>query len=673
MRVVLLAANCSDEDIAAFDAGLRTCYEALGASVAATSSRGPHLRLLVVINQRGELVAGGRLQFRTALHRLPFESRVDAPAAVRHAVEARAEDGVAELGAMWQRADQLGSNLGGVITLAALAFAPVLGARHVVGLGHRFHKHLAALGFERDLAIGEHPYPDARYPSMVWWRDATVLELTHPSLRATHDAWCALAPSQTALPLVDGRRNDVRTALTQTARPQRRRPFMASYQDKIRPFRYPTRLGTAVPFTSTLTLTESMDVPRDVAELVGTRTSILGTESGATTMTLAIRNAETGSLLATARVSPATDSPLANHLSYDQLERTQYISHLAWADDAAPMASVVLYAALRRARIAGAASVAVSACDPTMAVTEALSLRALTTAPPTTVRTAHRAIEYRWMGQRLDIAIASAARAMVDCGGGTVLPSALGLEIEETVERWIEDTYQHGFMKSVFDRTLTREQYVSTLGNMYQFVKWTTRLLGRAVSESHDRPLRNHFLSHLQGEVNHEIIIERDLAHLGENVEFVTSTMQPSPGTRHFMAVQESLVGFHGDAVSFMASPLAAEGLSAHLTTEFVESLHACIESWGVRDPQRASMFFTSHIHADGGDDGHWESTMALLTSHVNNDNAVAAFLANLRASMSALGTAYDEYVASETLFEVRQSAMRPIPRINAPAVLAVS
>jgi hypothetical protein len=203
----------------------------------------------------------------------------------------------------------------------------------------------------------------------------------------------------------------------------------------------------------------------------------------------------------------------------------------------------------------------------------------------------------------------------------------------------------------VFEGTLVREQLVYALSNMHQFVRWTTRLLGLAVGSSHARRLRDHFLAHLSGEINHELIIERDLAHLGADVGYVLDGMVPTPGTRHFMAVQESLIGMHGDPRAFMASPLAAEGVASHLTPDFLQALEDVVAGWGVPEPRKAITFFTSHVQTDGGDDGHWETTLGLVGEHLRSEADLVRFLGGLRASMAALTRAYDEYVDDLAVF----------------------
>jgi hypothetical protein len=169
---------------------------------------------------------------------------------------------------------------------------------------------------------------------------------------------------------------------------------------------------------------------------------------------------------------------------------------------------------------------------------------------------------------------------------------------------------------------------------MHQFVRWTTRMLGLAVGASNPRPLRDHFL-----------------AHLGADVGYVLDAMVPTPGTRHFMAVQESLIAMHRDPLTFMASPLAAEGVASHLTPDFLDALQRVVASWDVPEPRKAISFFTSHVQTDGGDDGHWETTLARVAEPFRTETDFVRFLGALRASMGGLTRAYDEYVDDLAVF----------------------
>jgi hypothetical protein len=425
---------------------------------------------------------------------------------------------------------------------------------------------------------------------------------------------------------------------------------MATLAARSRPMKHSGRAGQPLPIGPDLQLVESTRPVADARELLarGPR-PCAGLPEGAHGTTLALRGGD-GHLLAVATVVPGEASPLADSLPVSSLRRTAYLADFAWRQGAERSALLALYGAARRARVEGYATLAAHVCDPRRSVTGPLDLVALPAAE-LRERVGDRTRLLTPVAQRVDIAAHRAFEAWADAGGPLPDPALFGAEVEETIERWILDLYGRGFFRAVSEGTLAREQLVYALSNMHQFVRWTTRLLGLAVGSSHPRRLRDHFLAHLSGEINHELIIERDLAHLGADVAYVVERMAPSPGTRHFMAVQESLVAMHRDPLAFMASPLAAEGVASHLTPDFLQALEAVVAGWDVPEPRKAITFFTSHVQTDGGDDGHWETTLGLVRDHLRTEAHLAGFLGGLRASMAALTRAYDEYVDDLAVF----------------------
>jgi hypothetical protein len=395
-----------------------------------------------------------------------------------------------------------------------------------------------------------------------------------------------------------------------------------------------------------LQLVESTRPPEDARELLGRGPRpCAALPDGARGTTVALRDRD-GHLLAVATVVAAEASPLAASLPPASLRRSGWLADFTWRAEAERVAPLLLYAAARRARIDGHTTLAAHVCDPERTVTGPLQFVPL---PAGELREGARVLTP--VAQRVDLAAHRAFQEWADGGDALPEPAMFVAELEETIERWILDLYGRGFFRAVFEGTLVREQLVYTLSNMHQFVRWTTRLLGLAVGSSHPRRLRDHFLAHLSGEINHEQIIERDLAHLGADVGFVVDWMVPTPGTRHFMAVQESLIGMHRDPRAFMASPLAAEGVASHLTPDFLQALEDVVASWGVVEPRKAITFFTSHVQTDGGDDGHWETTLGLVGEHLRSEAHLARFLGGLRASMTGLTRAYDEYVDDVAVF----------------------
>lgn|GEM_PF-935885 len=359
--------------------------------------------------------------------------------------------------------------------------------------------------------------------------------------------------------------------------------------------------------------------------------------------------------LAAVSVLPAEASVLRGFSGIPEpdLRRAAFFTNLrvdrARQQDPALLAAL-LYVALRRARAEGRHTVAAYVPDPSSPVARLLGLRPVPRSGP------QRAA---LVAQRIDLAMHLAHDAATR-DAAPFDPSFLMDEVTEALERWIIGLWDASWFRAIYDGTLTREQYAYSLAQMHQYVRWTTRILSRCVAFSHDRDLRNHFLDHLRGEINHEVIIERDLAHLGEDVEFTIQHMAPNLPTGLFMAVQESVIGFHHDPVLLMASPLAAEGVTAHLDDHFLESLLRAVRGWGVEQPEGATRFWSSHINVDGGESGHWQCTLDAVGQRLHTEADLQRFLGTCRMSMHALTQMYNAYVDDLSLWSPRRASAAP-------------
>ena len=156
---------------------------------------------------------------------------------------------------------------------------------------------------------------------------------------------------------------------------------------------------------------------------------------------------------------------------------------------------------------------------------------------------------------------------------------------------------------------------------MHPLIRETTRLLGLAVGISHNQELRNHYISHLKGEIDHEKMLEKDVSQLGYDVQYLKNSFVPNSDIYNFMNIQRSLLAFDRDPELFLVVPLVAEGLSANLSSEFISDLKDCIASWGVENPKSAMTFLKSHIHTDGGIDGHWVAVKNQLKLCLTSEN----------------------------------------------------
>lgn len=225
------------------------------------------------------------------------------------------------------------------------------------------------------------------------------------------------------------------------------------------------------------------------------------------------------------------------------------------------------------------------------------------------------------------------------CVAGRFVAEALA-----ALDRRAREFADNAWCRAVREERLTRVQYVAALANTHQYVRYTPRLLARAIAASEDAALREHFFRHLRGERGHERLIEADLRYLGADVAFVVGAMVPSPATLAFMVLQESMIGVHQDPLRFLAAPFVAEGLAARIEPEFLVRLAANIRRWGYSEPAKATRFLASHAHVDGGEDGHFAGTVAVLARLLRDDTAQQRFLAVLHLAADTFTRSYDDH-----------------------------
>ena len=310
--------------------------------------------------------------------------------------------------------------------------------------------------------------------------------------------------------------------------------------------------------------------------------------------------------------------------------------------DVAPAAAagatpVLLYAAARQARVARRTTVLL---DPRSVADSLLTLGHFQPLP--------KASEL--LGTRVDLMLYKAAQACHEVRQ-PLLPSFLTGEVIETVYAFVARMYQTGFFKAVQEGTLTRAQYISLLSQSHHYVRYTTRILGRCIAHAQTPALRNHFIKHLTGEINHELIIEQDLAHLGTDPTYVREQMAPNTPTYQFLLAELCLISHFQDPLLLMAAPLAAEGMATYLQPAFVDDLQAIIAGWGIEHPGQATRFLASHIDFDGGEDGHWAGAVKLLADYLTDESKLRWFLAALAVCTEALERCYTAGVEEMALW----------------------
>jgi hypothetical protein len=344
---------------------------------------------------------------------------------------------------------------------------------------------------------------------------------------------------------------------------------------------------------------------------------------------LVLRNARTSSILGSVHLTEAAGSAALAELSDAELAPAMFAVRFAVmpGPEARDVSSLLVYAALRHARMSGKqALIAPRAIGAPMA-----------RAPGFFVADVQEGAYHVF-------------ESLGDEAQEWVAKHLLTQEIEETVKARCREFFDNAFFRAVREGTITRQQYIRSVANNHQFVRWTTRLLGRIVGVTSDRVLRRSYIEHMGGEIDHELLLENDLEHLGADVEWVKHGMAPNIDIQQFMCVQESMSAFHQDPVLFLAVPFAIEGITAFMGQEFMVALKKCIASWGIDRPSAACTFLSSHIEYDGGDDGHWEGSRKMFQRFLEREHDVQRVLNIIHMVMNAVGRAYESYVTTPDL-----------------------
>ena len=356
--------------------------------------------------------------------------------------------------------------------------------------------------------------------------------------------------------------------------------------------------------------------------------------------------------LATALVTRAEESGFqaASGLPRESLEKTICVSDIALDPERPDALPAILYLAVRRGRIWGRSTVAAYVADPVPAGAASLRLERLSGVRPCgPLLASAQVIDYA--AYRTFSTVSPVIRSFLH---KQFLPEAI-----ETLERWTERFFKSAWFQAIHNGTLSRRQYVRTLEQQHQYVRYTTRLIAGALSWSDDRELRDHWRHHLEGEVNHELIIEKDLAHLDADVDYAVGPAIPHPMNLQFIMAQESIIGFRRNPVLLMASAFVAEGFSSHLDQNFVDALDRVASSWGVKNPRLVTNFITSHVNYDGGEDGHWAGLCSALGRYLKTETQQQEFLAVIGLCMDAFERSYAAYTEDLAIFAATSNAAK--------------
>ncbi len=280
---------------------------------------------------------------------------------------------------------------------------------------------------------------------------------------------------------------------------------------------------------------------------------------------------EGGEWLGAARVVRAESSAFAELARLSPARLDQSIAlEAVWLSrdaDAAELLPGLLYAALRTGRIWARTAVVSYLENLDTPVGQTAHLETLRRAPRVSVG----GKEMEPVAQLLEVGLHHAAQACSPATWAVIQPTLVD-EVLATLKGWFPKVFEGAWAQSILNGTLSRERSISTASRTCTTTSARRRGTSRrAIAHSDDRRLRNHFIEHLKGEINHELHIERDIRQLGVDPDYVIHHSVASTATKEFQAIQEATIGFYQDSVILMACPLAAEGVTAQINEHFLE------------------------------------------------------------------------------------------------------
>ncbi len=334
------------------------------------------------------------------------------------------------------------------------------------------------------------------------------------------------------------------------------------------------------------------------------------------------------------------------------LDKSAFIESIWLSDEAdqtGEIAAATLYFTLRRARIMERDNIITLVPSMAHPIVTLLRLEVL----PNVGKVIIDGNEYIAVAQRLKYSIYNAYQQVHGEILDTIKTNIKG-EVLEMYRKWVEGFFKGPWASAIRDHTLSKEQYIYSLFNLHQYVRQTTQHLGRCIALAPTIELRNHFIYHLRGEVNHELIIENDLEHLSADVNYLKYLHTPHHATKEFMVVQESTIGFYQDTVLMLACPLAAEGMTSYITPDFLDDLYETIAGWGTEKPKKAAGFLTSHVNTDGGDDGHWINVVNMIERYVRTEEDLQRFLSVAHCAMVSFERGFNVIIDDMMLWSAK-------------------
>lgn len=233
----------------------------------------------------------------------------------------------------------------------------------------------------------------------------------------------------------------------------------------------------------------------------------------------------------------------------------------------------------------------------------------------------------------------------------SIVPAVIAQNFETHVMARVEEFKTCKFIQAILDQTLTKEQYIDAMGNNLKYVQWTTRLLGKMVGMTEDRELRNHYLHHLKGEVDHDVWIENDLEYLGADVEYYRDAKVPDLPISNFMRTQEAYCEFYRHPALFLAVPFTIEAFTAFMSQDVIDGLKQLISSWGYPKPEKGCTFFASHVHTDGHEEvGHWVLTKRMIEKRITDEKQACEFHMIIESVFRGIFDGFDQFAKKPSM-----------------------
>ncbi|HWB80117.1 MAG TPA: hypothetical protein VG755_34365 [Nannocystaceae bacterium] len=152
----------------AFEAGLREFLTRHGIDAPVRVDEPALTRVVIVRDEQGTLLGGGRVHQRHAKHGFPAQWTLRHFVEQREHVRARTNDAV-EIAGLWATTSAQRSGIARLIAQGCLASAKAMGKTTAFTIGHtRFEQVLRAVGLAPVLGLGEVPYPTPSYAARLY-------------------------------------------------------------------------------------------------------------------------------------------------------------------------------------------------------------------------------------------------------------------------------------------------------------------------------------------------------------------------------------------------------------------------------------------------------------------------------------------------------------------------